>query len=469
MATLFKEFERIEEARERLAGRSFMAGLFAGRPDFSLLLMPEESPEEQADWEAFRPRLETFLMTQVDPDEIERTAKIPDSVLKGLFALGAFGMKIPKQYGGLGFSHTNYGRALMLMASWSNALALTVAVPQSIGIAMPILMFGNEEQRRRYLPLVAREAVSAFALTEPMTGSDAANIATEAVLDSTGTMFVVNGEKLWCTNGPIARYVTLIARVPARRTPQNGQTTWKPVPNGKEPDEHVHTAFILDMRTPGVHVRQHCRFEGCRGIENAHMTFTDVHIPTENVIGEVGRGLKYALTILNVGRAVSIPAICLGMAKQAWQPTLDRANQRFTFQKPLGTRQTQRMRVGRMASNLFAMEALAFTAWRMADQHTYDVRIEAALAKLFCSEKAIQFLKDAQIIFGGMGYETADSKRLRGEPAFGIEQLVRDAEMYRIGEGATDILRPFVAREGLKNKEKHNQDYYREIINHKKL
>lgn len=449
MADLFKGLERIEEARERLTGRSFMVGLFAGRPDFSLLLMPEESPEEQAAWEEFRPRLETFLTTHVDPDEIERTAKIPDSVLKGLFALGAFGMKIPRQYGGLGFSYTNYGRALMVMASWSNALALTVAVPQSIGIAMPILMFGNEEQRRRYLPLVAREAVSAFALTEPMTGSDAANIATEAILDSTGTTFVVNGEKLWCTNGPIARYVTLIARVPAERTQQNGRTSWDPVPKGKGADDHVHTAFILDMRTPGVHVRQHCQFEGCRGIENAHMTFTDVHIPTENVIGEVGRGLKYALTILNVGRAVSIPAICLGMAKQAWQPTLDRANQRLTFQKPLGTRQTQRMRLGRMASNLFAMEALAFTAWRMADQHTYDVRIEAALAKLFCSEKTIQFLKDAQVIFGGMGYETAHSKWLRGEPAFGIEQLVRDAEMYRIGEGATDILRPFVAREGL--------------------
>ena len=449
MANLFKGFERIEEARERFAGQSFMAGLFAGQPDFSLLLMPEESPEEKAAWEAFRPRLETFLTTQVDPDEIERTAKIPDSVLKSLFALGAFGMKIPRQYGGLGFSYTTYGRALMLMASWNNALALTVAVPQSIGIAMPILMFGNEEQRRTYLPLVAREAVSAFALTEPITGSDAANIATEAILDSTGTMFVVNGEKLWCTNGPIARYITLIARVPARRSQNNGQTLWKPVPNGEGADEQVHTAFILDMQTSGVRVRQHCQFEGCRGIENAHMTFTDVHIPTGNVIGEVGRGLKYALTILNVGRAVSIPAICLGMAKQAWQPTLDRANQRLTFQKPLGTRQTQRMRLGRMASNLFAMEALALTAWRMADQHTYDVRIEAALAKLFCSEKTIQFLKDAQIIFGGMGYETAHSKWLRGEPAFGIEQLVRDAEMYRIGEGATDILRPFVAREGL--------------------
>ncbi len=449
MANLFKGLERIEAAREQFAGQSFMADLFAGTPDFSFLLAPEETPEDKAAWEQFRPGLESFLTTHVDPDEIERTARITDPVLKGLFALGAFGMKIPRQYGGLGFSYTNYGRALMLMASWSNALALTVAVPQSIGIAMPILMFGNEQQRRMYLPLVAREAVSAFALTEPITGSDAANIATEAILDSTGTTFVVNGEKLWCTNGPIARYVTLIARVPAKRSQHNGRTIWVPVPDGKRADEHVHTAFVLDMQTAGVHIRQHCQFEGCRGIENAYMTFTDVHIPTENVIGEVGRGLKYALTILNVGRAVSIPAICLGMAKQAWQPTLDRANQRLTFQKPLGTRQTQRMRLGLMASNLFAMEALALTVWRLADQHAFDVRIEAALAKLFCSEKTIRFLKDAQIIFGGMGYETAHSKWLRGEPAFGIEQLVRDAEMYRIGEGATDILRPFVAREGL--------------------
>jgi hypothetical protein len=270
------------------------------------------------------------------------------------------------------------------------------------------------------------------------------------VLDSSGTVFVVNGEKLWCTNGSIARYVTLIARVPSKKRELHGErTVWVPAPEGKGADEQVHTAFILDMETPGVRVRQRCQFEGCRGIENAYMTFTDVRIPAANVIGEVGRGLKYALTILNVGRAISIPAICLGMAKQAWQPTLDHANTRMTFQKPLSDRQTQRMRLGHMAANLFAMEALAFAVWRMADQHSYDVRIEAAIAKIFCSENTIQFLKDAQIIFGGMGYETADSKRFRGEPTFGIEQLVRDAEMYRIGEGATDILRPFVAREGV--------------------
>ncbi|CUQ65931.1 acyl-CoA dehydrogenase family protein [Candidatus Nitrospira inopinata] len=451
MASLFKGFERIEEARERLTGQSFMTGLFMGHPDFALLLHEGEPPDQVAVWEAYRPRLTSFLTSQVDPDEIERTGKIPESVLKGLFTLGAFAMKIPPAYGGLGFSYTNYGRALTLMASWSNVLALTVAVPQSIGIAMPLLLFGTEEQRRAYLPIVAREAISAFALTEPATGSDAANIKTEAVLDKRGDTFLVNGEKLWCTNGPIARYLTLIAQVPAKKITGEGKGTvvWVPVPEGRGADSKVPTAFVLDMETPGIIVRQRCRFEGCRGIENGHLTFTDVRIPAANLIGEVGRGLKYALTILNIGRGISIPAICLGMAKQAWQPTLDRANERFTFQKPLSGHQTQRMRLGRMAANLFAMESLAAAAWRLADRHTFDVRIEAAITKIFCSEGTIQFLKDAQIIFGGMGYETADSKRARGEPAFGIEQLVRDAEMYRIGEGATDVLRPFIAREGL--------------------
>ena len=269
------------------------------------------------------------------------------------------------------------------------------------------------------------------------------------MLDRSGTHFLANGEKLWCTNGPIARYITLIARVPARKVLQDGKPAWVPTRQVESCEDKVHTAFILPMETPGVTVLQRCQFEGCRGIENAYMRLKDVRIPAENVIGEIGKGLKYALTILNIGRAISIPAICLGMAKQAWQPTLDRANSRITFGKPLGERQTQMMRIGRMATDLFAMEALASLVWRMADQKHYDIRIEAAIAKIFCSEKAIRFLKDAQIIFGGMGYETAESRQVRGEPGFPIEQLVRDAEMYRIGEGATDVLRPFVAREAL--------------------
>ena len=449
MNTLFTGFERIEEARERFTGKSFLAGLYDGRPDFDLLLTPPEPPEEKAAGEAFCKQVEHFLIHEVDPEEIEREAKIPERVIQGLFKIGAFGMKIPKEYGGLGLSYTNYGRVLTLIAGWSNILALTVAVPQSIGIAMPILLFGNVDQKKKYLPLVAKEAISAFALTEPMTGSDAANVRTEAVLDSSGTHFLVNGEKLWCTNGPIARYLTLVARVPALRVECEGTVEWIPAPQGQRADDHVHTAFILDMATPGVLVRQRCQFEGCRGIENAHIVLNNVRVPVEQVIGDIGKGLKYALTILNVGRGISIPAICLGMAKQAWQPTLDRANSRVTFQKPLAERQTQQIRIGDMAGHLFAMEALALLVWRLADQHRYDIRIEAAVAKIFCSEHTIRFIRDAQTIFGGMGYETADSKHARGEAAFGIEQLVRDAEMYRIGEGATDILRPFVVREGL--------------------
>ncbi len=448
MSKLFEGLERIEEAREHLKGASFMSGLFIGRPDFDLLIPEPEPAAEKAEGEAYCKKIEAFLRNHVDPDEIERTG-ISREVLDGLLEIGAFGMKIPKEYGGLGFSHKNYGRVLTLIASWSNILSLTVAVPQSIGIAMPIMLYGNDEQKNKYLPLVARKAISAFALTEPSTGSDAANVQTEAVLSADGMHFVINGAKQWCTNSPIADYITLIARVPAKKEIVNGKTVWRAVPEGKDAEAKVHSAFILDMKSPGVLVKQRCQFEGCRGIENGFMTYTDVSIPTENVIGELGSGLKYALSILNIGRAVSVPAICLGMAKQAWQPTLDRANSRITFGKAIGTRQTQQMRIGRMATDLFAMEALCELAWHMADQKHYDVRIEAAVTKIICSEKTIQFLNDAQVIFGGMGYETADSKRERGEPAFGMEQLVRDATMYRIGEGATDILRPFVAREGL--------------------
>src|SRR5437660_6457073 len=319
MAELFKGLERIEEARERLTGASFMAGVFVGRPDFALLLPPPEPPDERAAGEAFCRKVEAFLKSHVDAEEIERAAKIPEAVLKGLFELGAFGMKIPKEYGGLGFSFTNYGRVLTLIASWSNILSLTVAVPQSIGIAMPILLFGNDRQKNLYLPRVARDEISAFALTEPNTGSDAANIQTEAVLDPSGGYFLVSGEKLWCTNGSIARYITLIARVPAKKVLHDGMPVWVAAREGEPADDKVHTAFVLDMQTPGVAVRERCQFEGCRGIENAAMTFEDLGIHVANVMGDLGKGLRDALTVLNVGRGISDPRSCLGMHHEAWR------------------------------------------------------------------------------------------------------------------------------------------------------
>lgn len=448
MARILRGYEDLEAARKRMAGRSFAAGLFFGVLDVQQLLDMKAPSQDPSIGEKMCEAVESFLRKHVDPLEIERTAQIPERVLTGLFKLGAMRMAIPEAYGGLGFSNENFARVIMRMAGWSNILALTVAVHQSIGMEA-ILRFGTEDQRRTYLPRMAEAALTAFALTEPITGSDASHVETTAVLDPEGTHFIANGEKLYTTNGPIATYATMVARVPARQIRREGKLVWEPVSDIRLAERRAHTAFVIDMGWNGIVIRQRCAFEGCRGIANAHVTLSDVRIPRENVIGDIGSGLRYALTILNTGRAISIPAISLGMAKQAWLPALAQANNRVTFGRPIGLHRSQTVRLGKMAANLFAMESLARLVWRMADRPDYDPRIEAAVAKVFCSETAIQFLRDVQILFGGAGYETADSKKQREEPAFPAEQLVRDIEMYRIGEGATDILRSFIAREGL--------------------
>lgn len=442
--------KEIENARPHFTGPSFLAQILDGEPDFQAILdVPlAQSQEEKEIGDHYCSVIEKFFRTYVDAPQIERDAKIPDSVLEKLLDLGAFGMKLPKEYGGWGLSNTNYARVMMRMASWCNVLALTVSVPQGIGVGMPILYFGTEEQKKKFLPMFAKKYITAFALTEPLTGSDASNVQTRAVLNDEGTHFIVNGEKLWCTNGPIARYITLIALVPSRSLKRNGKTVLEPVRQNEKAEKMAHTAFILDTQTHGVTMRQRCEFQGCRGIENAYFTFENVLIPRENVIGAIGQGLKIALTILGNARNTSITSKVLGMAKQAWQPTLDRANERVTFGKAIGEHQTQTMRIGRMATMLFEMEAMCWLAWRMMDTKKFDIRIEAAVTKAFCAETTIKFLKESMVLFGGIGYETADSKHTRGEAAFPIEQLLRDSEMYRIGEGATDILRSYAAREG---------------------
>ncbi|MDA2936428.1 acyl-CoA dehydrogenase family protein [Patescibacteria group bacterium AH-259-L05] len=446
--TFLKDIQEIEAARETMTQPSFTTGLFAGRPQFDLIMpFPEQSSQDKQIGDEYCKKVEAFLRAYVDPDEIERSAKIPERVFKYAFELGLFGMKIPKRYGGLGFSQTNYNRVLALVSSWCNIFGLTLSAHQSIGVSMPILLFGNEKQKQTYLPRVAQKDISAFALTEPSVGSDPASMVAQAVLNKEKTHYIVDGQKLWCTNAPIAGVILLMARVPAKKEKdENGKTIWTPVSEGNNADDNVITSFIVEMGTPGIKILQRCQFEGGRGIENAWIGFTNVRIPVENVIGRIGKGLKYALTILNTGR-VSINPIVLGMTKQAWQPTLDWLNFRITFNKPLGKHETQTIRIAHMASNLFAMDAATWLASQMADNKTTDIRVEAALTKVFCSEAAIQFLEDSQILFGGRGYETADSKRVRGEMAFPSEQLVRDAKLYRIGEGATDVLTPFFSRE----------------------
>src|SRR5262245_2175145 len=286
---LLEGIKAVEAAREEMRQPGFMAGLFAGEPDFGLLLpYPDQGPDDRRAGAAYLARIATFLRERVDAEQIERSGQIPRAVIDGLAELGAFGMVIPPEYGGLGLSQTNYNRVLSLVASHCNILALLLSVHQSIGVARPILTFGTEEQRRRYLPRLARGALSAFALTEPQIGSDPANMATTAVRQPDGS-YLIDGEKLWCTNGPIAELIVLTAKVEGRVT-----------------------AFIVETDTPGIEVLQRCEFMGCRGIENGWLRFRGVRVPAENVLGQVGRGLRIALTLLNVGR-VSVAAICLGI------------------------------------------------------------------------------------------------------------------------------------------------------------
>lgn len=424
MSGLLQNVRDLEAAREDARQPSFMTQLFAGEPDFRLLLpFPRPGAEDQATGDAYCARIGAFLRQHVDAAEIERTGVIPREVMAGLAELGAFGLTIPREYGGLGLSQTNYNRVLALVASHCDSLALMLSAHQSIGVSRPLLTYGTEQQKQTWLPRIARGAISAFALTEPTVGSDPAHLATTAERTDDGRFYVLNGDKLWCTNGTIADVIVVLARV-----------------DGKI------TAFILEMRTPGVEIRQRCEFLGCRGIENGWIHLHDVRVPVENVIGEVGKGLKIALSTLNTGR-VSLAGLCLGMAKQVLGPTVDWAGQRETFGRKIGEHELNTHKLARLAADLFAMQAVNDLVVGLVDRGQSDYRVEAAVAKLFCSERLWSIVDTAMQIRGGRGYEKASSLQARGEPPIPIEQIFRDARLYLIGEGASEILKLFIARE----------------------
>jgi alkylation response protein AidB-like acyl-CoA dehydrogenase len=413
----------VEAARESMRGRSFMSELFAGEPDFSLLEPPPRNQSAEDEVDALCERLRMFLEQHVDPEEIERSGEIPQSVIHGLAEIGCLGLNIPREYGGLGFSQAAYNRVLTLVASYCNILALVLSVHQSIGVSKPLLLFGNEAQKRAWLPRLAKGALTAFALTEPQVGSDPASMTTTATLSEDGAHFTIEGEKLWCTNGGRAEVLILMAKV-----------------------DGAVTAFIVERSTPGIEILQRNEFMGCRGIDNVWMRLSGVRVPAQNVIGQVGKGLRVALTCLNTGR-VSIAALCLGMAKLLWAPTVWWAGERETFGRKIGRHELNAQKLARMAADLFAMEALCWSAAAIVDGKESDFRVEAAAAKLFCSERLWDICDAAMQLRGGRAYEKADSLRRRGEVPVPVEQIMRDARLYLIGEGASEVLTLFIARE----------------------
>jgi alkylation response protein AidB-like acyl-CoA dehydrogenase len=420
--------QQIKEAEELLFSGpqtlGFAKALFFGHFNAPLLFpYPEVKPEEREAVRQAVGEVRRFCDEHIDSAAIDRNADIPRDVIAGLARLGVLGMTAPAEYGGRGFSQLGYTKIMEVLGGHDASVAVFVNAHHSIGIRA-LLLFGTEEQKRRWLPpLVKGEQLAAFALTEPEAGSDAANVQTRATPSPDGKTYLLNGEKRYISNGAIAQVLTVMARTP--------------VPGS---DQTKVTAFLATPDMPGFEVVE-ARMPKCgiRGTATARLAFHDMPVPAENVLGQVGKGLRVALTVLDFGRT-TFGASCTGAAKTCLRAAVRHAKTRVQFKQTLSEFELVKKKIAFMAANAFAMEATTSVCAGFIDSGAEDYMLETALLKVWSTDALWQIVNDTLQIIGGQAY-------FSNEP---YERMMRDARINLIGEGANDVLRAFIAGVGMK-------------------
>lgn len=412
--------------RQRDETTSFVLNMFAGNANFEQVFPYPDvlTPDQRETLSMVQKPTEKFWEDNLDPLACDAKGKMDEKVWEALKPMGAFGLQVPAEYGGVGFNNTQYARLGEIMGSHDLAVGILLGSHQSIGFK-GILLYGNEEQKQKYLPdLATGKKIACFCLTEPSSGSDAGSIKTRATLSPDGKSWILNGAKIWISNGNMADVFTVFAQTPV----QDAKT-------GETKDKI--TAFIVERKFGGITTQSAGEKMGIRASDTASVYFDNVPIPVENVLGTVGGGFKVAMNILNSGR-FGMGAALSGCMKTQIRKAAEHAAQREQFGRKIHTFGAIQEKLARMSIAHYATESVAYIVSSTMDRGFKDFQCEAAISKVFSSESA-WFVTDETIqILGGTGFMRST----------GIEKVMRDLRIFRIFEGTNDILRLFIALTG---------------------
>ncbi|PSQ95498.1 MAG: acyl-CoA dehydrogenase [Bacteroidetes bacterium SW_9_63_38] len=399
----------------------FMKNAFWGRFREDLLFpYPRESEEERARCDELLAELEAYLENEHPRVEIDEEQYIPDWVIERLFDMGVMGMIIPEEYGGLGLGVTSYNRVLELIGRYCSSTAVMVSAHQSIG-CKALVMFGTDAQKEEYLPMVAEEKLSAFCLSEPNVGSDAAAQESFSVKTEDGD-YILNGEKKWSTSGAMSSLFTVMCK------------NMVPDPETGELEQQGVNALIVTPDMDGVEVFENNRSKtGIRGTWQARFRFNDVRVPQENLLHEEGGGLKVALSCLNYGRC-TLSAGVTGAAKEAMEQGIKWAQTRYQFERPLADFELVQEKIARMSALTYAMDAMLYMMTGMLDRGDTDIMVETAITKVFCSHFGWEVIDEVMQIMGGEGYMTEHE----------VERAWRDNRIHAIVEGSNEVMQSFI-------------------------